>query len=715
MFPPFESAKIAESRTTKAPAVMAPHKVDNGKRRKEPRTRTAGKKIGKQAPRCDSSVGSLKMENGKANGSVQDLQKDHELFLQAFEKPTQIYRFLRTRHIVAPVFLQRNVTYMSQRFSRSHCRRKQFKVDSVLGDIVAEEKKVEEQKALSPPVQCTPRYLNLNFITFCWSQADNVDPAVVPQEVMVEAALLKICHKKRKDVLSPMKHVSLGKIQVPCVSGADGASRTGPSLSIPGECFQPSNGQIKSYVLVLRVTVTNSQPMGDEDEDASGEPAPKRLCMSPPEDVVLNGAVNGDMPLEDMISSAEYQAELIVYDKQHSCLLTEGDYEIALKQTHSLPLQNKQAQWETIMDGRAVGPFETFRLGPTLRFKLTWTHCPSTVASRLSTTPSKVTGQSLGPFEERPVERQNSKALSNVKYKKTPEKQEKRQRIFYQFLYNGNMRQQTEARDDLHCPWCTLNCMKLYSLLKHLKLCHSRFTFVFVPHPKGARIDVSINEGYDGSYAGNPADLHLMGFAFRRNGPCRRSPVTNILVAKPRRPEPSLSEFLEGEDLELDWTRPFTSGHNRLYFHSGTCLPLRPQEIDNDSEEENDPIWLKQRTQHMIDEFTDVNEGEKELMKMWNLHIMRNGHIADCQVPTACSTFVEEKGVWIVQRNLVRNMLLHLVNLYDFSLISSSVVQQTIARLRKMEAEVAATAANEPTQNSTAPSTATSPDQPQKP
>lgn len=29
----------------------------------------------------------------------------------------------------------------------------------------------------------------------------------------------------------------------------------------------------------------------------------------------------------------------------------------------------------------------------------------------------------------------------------------------------------------------------------------------------------------------------------------------------------------------------------------------------------------------MIDEFTDVNEGEKELMKMWNLHIMRHGYV----------------------------------------------------------------------------------------
>jgi len=26
----------------------------------------------------------------------------------------------------------------------------------------------------------------------------------------------------------------------------------------------------------------------------------------------------------------------------------------------------------------------------------------------------------------------------------------------------------------------------------------------------------------------------------------------------------------------------------------------------------------------LIDEFTDVNEGEKELMKLWNVHVMHN-------------------------------------------------------------------------------------------
>ena len=54
------------------------------------------------------------------------------------------------------------------------------------------------------------------------------------------------------------------------------------------------------------------------------------------------------------------------------------------------------------------------------------------------------------------------------------------QLVLYQFVYNNNSRQQTEARRDFHCPWCSLNCIALYSLLKHLKLCHARFNFTYV-------------------------------------------------------------------------------------------------------------------------------------------------------------------------------------------------------------------------------------------
>ena len=49
--------------------------------------------------------------------------------------------------------------------------------------------------------------------------------------------------------------------------------------------------------------------------------------------------------------------------------------------------------------------------------------------------------------------------------------------------------------------------------------------------------------------------------------------------------------------------------------------------MDVDSENESDPKWLQKKTTMMIDDFTDVNDGEKELMKMWNLHIMKYGYV----------------------------------------------------------------------------------------
>ena len=54
-----------------------------------------------------------------------------------------------------------------------------------------------------------------------------------------------------------------------------------------------------------------------------------------------------------------------------------------------------------------------------------------------------------------------------------------RDRILYNFLYNSNSLQQTESRGDMQCPWCCLSCHHLYSLLKHMSLCHPRFLFTY--------------------------------------------------------------------------------------------------------------------------------------------------------------------------------------------------------------------------------------------
>ncbi len=69
-----------------------------------------------------------------------------------------------------------------------------------------------------------------------------------------------------------------------------------------------------------------------------------------------------------------------------------------------------------------------------------------------------------------------------------------------------------------------------------------------------------------------------------------------LFLSRPKRIKESLSEFLELEDGEREQQRTYISGHNRLYFHSDSCVPLRPQEMEVDSEDERDPDWLKEKT-----------------------------------------------------------------------------------------------------------------------
>ena len=64
------------------------------------------------------------------------------------------------------------------------------------------------------------------------------------------------------------------------------------------------------------------------------------------------------------------------------------------------------------------------------------------------------------------------------------------------------------------------------------------------------------------------AQLNKIIFWKRRQGPVQRTSITNILVCKPKRATPSLSEFLEadGENDQngpYDGQRPFVTGHNR--------------------------------------------------------------------------------------------------------------------------------------------------------
>uniref|UniRef100_A0A3B4B5A4 Polycomb protein SUZ12-like zinc finger domain-containing protein n=1 Tax=Periophthalmus magnuspinnatus TaxID=409849 RepID=A0A3B4B5A4_9GOBI len=417
---------------------------------------------------------------GKTNGlyppsstnkkpSVQQIQADHELFLQAFEKPTQIYRFLRTRNLIAPIFLHRTLTYMSHRNSRNNTKRKNWKVNDFLYKV---EKTRGEQETLS-----LNSNLQLTFTGFFHKTGRSCQDSENEQNtVSLEVLLVKVCHKKRKDVSCPVKHFPAGKKSVPLNPDCGVQSRqTGASLMVPSSEFEPTNQHtVKSYSLLFRVCCPGFRPAQNHSL-TNGDALHSRDFS---EETVNRKRRSSSLKDE---TETTFVAQMTVFDKNRRLQLLDGEYEVSLQEVEDSPIGKKRATWETTVDGRRLPPFENFSQGPTLQFTLRWTSDSSETPSAPTTKPLSTRNTDTNQ-ETKPTVKES--VNMDVQMKKEPVLSEPRQklRIFYQFQYNHNTRQQTEARDDLHCPWCTINCRKLYSLLKHLKLSHSLFLFRYCVH-----------------------------------------------------------------------------------------------------------------------------------------------------------------------------------------------------------------------------------------
>ena len=61
--------------------------------------------------------------------------------------------------------------------------------------------------------------------------------------------------------------------------------------------------------------------------------------------------------------------------------------------------------------------------------------------------------------------------------------------------------------------------------------------------------------------------------------------------------------------------------------------------------------------------------------------------MGDCQIPLACTLFLERRGQELLKKNLYRNFVLHMCNLFDFGLISAVTVYTTIQRLQELISE----------------------------
>lgn len=230
---------------------------------------------------------------------------------------------------------------------------------------------------------------------------------------------------------------------------------------------------------------------------------------------------------------------------------------------------NVNIKWESIVDSDEQPNQKLFDNNLFLKFYVKWSN--STLPNPLS----KRDFFQLTNFDDdipsKNKKESESKSVSKkhdiiTKVSKNAVSGENIKCISYTFMYSNNTRQQTEETNELVCPFCVLDCKNLYILIKHLKLCHDRFNFTFTPSGENANIDITLNDSYDGTYTGSPHDvLNTRGTIFpRKFGPVRRTIVTNLLVCKPPKKKPCLSEFLENDEDEINNQRSYIVGHNRF-------------------------------------------------------------------------------------------------------------------------------------------------------
>lgn len=113
----------------------------------------------------------------------------------------------------------------------------------------------------------------------------------------------------------------------------------------------------------------------------------------------------------------------------------------------------------------------------------------------------------------------------------------------------------------------------------------------------------------------------------------------------------------------------------RQYYHSKTMQPMANNgEWDADSDDESDDTWAHRIYECALQDLDDVSPKEKIFMNKWNRFMGSHTIIADHVIPTKCKEFLVKYSTYLVENELRDQFLLHLFNLWDNRLISSSTI-----------------------------------------
>ncbi|KAL0048331.1 hypothetical protein WJX82_001060 [Trebouxia sp. C0006] len=122
-----------------------------------------------------------------------------------------------------------------------------------------------------------------------------------------------------------------------------------------------------------------------------------------------------------------------------------------------------------------------------------------------------------------------------------------------------------------------------------------------------------------------------------------------------------------------------------VYFHARSCSRMTPQEVahilqdphavpDSD-DEEDDRERSKARVVRQLDKLTGLSAAEKNLMLSWNIYLRDHPCLSDAQMGQRCIDFAAEHAKAMrADPELRRCFMVHLVNLWEFNIVTSDLV-----------------------------------------
>ena len=94
---------------------------------------------------------------------------------------------------------------------------------------------------------------------------------------------------------------------------------------------------------------------------------------------------------------------------------------------------------------------------------------------------------------------------------------------------------------------------------------------------------------------------------------------------------------------------------------------------------------LQERAARQLDNQTDLSAAERDLMLRWNLYLHNHPCQSDAQMSQRCQDFAAVAGK-DMQRDpdLRRCFLVHLINLWEFNLVSAVVVDECMTYIDQL-------------------------------